>query len=131
MNLPDLFSDLCTARISLGRDGAELVIKAPSGTLTPERRSGLLAHKAALLTMLPDGEPAFPRREWLWRLGQTYVSDDLTPADWHPTGAWWLRWCGETDWRAVPDTPGERLPVPTVQDQYRNWTPEATVALPT
>ena len=64
--------------------------------------------------------PALLQREWLWRLGHRHVSDEQTLADWHPTGAWWWRFVGETIWRAVPGRRGEKLAAPVFLSWQRD-----------
>jgi hypothetical protein len=57
VTLFDLFAGLRSARIKVGRDGGELVVRAPPGALTSAIRDGLRENKATLLRVLPDGAP--------------------------------------------------------------------------
>ena len=128
MTLADLLHNLSLARIKIGRDGSELVLRWAGDAPSPDLREGLRVHKPALLGLLQDRQPpSLLQREWLWRLGHRHLSDEQTPADWHPTGAWWWRFIGEPEWRAVPGRPGERLAPPLIPDQYRK-PPETTLA---
>jgi hypothetical protein len=69
------------------------------------------ALKAWRLEIIDLLKPA-PVREWLWRLGHRYTADAHSPADWHPTGAWWFRLQGETEWKPVPGRNPDNLPLP-------------------
>jgi hypothetical protein len=69
----------------------------------------LPCHKAEVLRRA-GWKPPPPPRTWYWPRGHTYTE---VPGDancgnpsWHPAGAWWFRFAGETELRVVPGRPG-------------------------
>lgn len=65
-------------------------------------------------------------REWRWNSGHTYTSDGTESEAWHPVGAWWWRYQGETEWREIPErvpylrcTPPEYVPSMRCADRFQ------------
>lgn len=110
MDANDLLCEVESRGLHLAVVDGTLKVRGPRERITPDLLSLLSAHKVALIERLRN-------REFLWRTGHrsTQTPDDPRHQmeDFAPTGAWWWRWEGETDWRTVPGRGGEECsPLP-------------------
>jgi hypothetical protein len=68
-----------------------------------------MSEPASILDAFDSAEPRV--RQWIWVSGHLYEEgpwDGLCGVPtYHPVGAWWWRWKGESAWRAVPGRGGE------------------------
>lgn len=94
------------------RDGRP-VLRGDKDRMTPRLRAVLSWHREEIVKRLMPK----PVREWLWRSGRRYRESPEDSwlygrEDRHPSGAWWWRFEGEDEWRAVEGRPveGEELP---------------------
>lgn len=94
-------------RVVLGDNGKPR-LKGDTSTVTPKLLKVLKWHRDNIIERMKPKPP----REFLWRLGQTYKDVDNMPATWHPTGAWWWRYEGDTVWQPIPGTPGDMTELP-------------------
>ena len=102
--------------IVLSEDGV-LKLRGSSEEKTPALLKALRHHRERIVGRLFPGKevkppPLPPRpREFLWRTGHTYTQTPNDPRhameEFAPVGAWWWRWQGESEWRAVPGRGGE------------------------
>jgi hypothetical protein len=107
----------------------------PAAEPVPEPVSApapVLPSPAAISAAPPTPTYDFPAREWLWRSGlrfsetpDLFMSDPWHPPlewypaygepDWHPTGAFWWRFEGDSDWLPVPGRNPDRIKPPETQ----------------
>ena len=92
-------------------------IRGKPSAVTPALLKVLAWHREELSRRL--GIVAKPRmREYLWRGGHTYTTDEH---DFHclqggsPAGAWWWRFVGDKGWMPIPGVNPENHPRPEVE----------------
>jgi tubulysin polyketide synthase-like protein len=78
MKPSDLLTELHSRGVTVSLNGERLHVDAPAGTLTPDLRAALVAHKSALLTLLRvEALKAAAGPEVRWRLQA--MQEQLTP----------------------------------------------------
>ena len=109
-------------RLAFGADG-KLVFRGQVSEVTDALKDAVKIYKDEIVPLLASqgitpqsvlSQPApvvRPAREFAWHTGHRYTQTPDDPRydmeEFSPGGAWWWRWQGETEWRAVPDRGGE------------------------